>query len=173
MQVTATEFKMNFGKYLEMVVTEDIYITRNGKTVAKMINPNVSSVDLISGILAGKVPSDIDRHTILCEEHKCQGLVSASAITDIFYITRKALGNIEETYRVLGNILNIVKVLTVTNTDVLNAFQTKAKDFEDCLMATCAKSNKCDCIVTRNKKDFMDFGIILCSPEEIIEKFTH
>lgn len=110
---------------------------------------------------------------ILCEEHKCQGLVSASAITDIFYITRKALGNTEETYRVLGNILNIVKVLTVTNTDVLNAFQTKAKDFEDCLIATCAKSNKCDCIVTRNKKDFMDFGIILCSPEEIIEKFTH
>ncbi|MBO5604944.1 MAG: PIN domain-containing protein, partial [Acidaminococcaceae bacterium] len=108
-----------------------------------------------------------------CEEHKCQGLVSASAITDIFYITRKALGNTEETYRVLGNILNIVKVLTVTNTDVLNAFQTKAKDFEDCLIATCAKSNKCDCIVTRNKKDFMDFGIILCSPEEIIEKFTH
>lgn len=68
MQVTATEFKMNFGKYLEMVVTEDIYITRNGKTVAKMVNPNVSSVDLISGILAGKVPSNIDRHTIRDEK---------------------------------------------------------------------------------------------------------
>ena len=68
MQVTATEFKMNFGKYLEMVVTEDIYITRNGKTVAKMVNPNVSSVDLISGILAGKVPSNIDRHTIRYEK---------------------------------------------------------------------------------------------------------
>ena len=59
---------MNFGKYLEMVVTEDIYITRNGKTVAKMVNPNVSSVDLISGILAGKVPSNIDRHTIRDEK---------------------------------------------------------------------------------------------------------
>ena len=68
MQVTATEFKMNFGKYLEMVVTEDIYITRNGKTVAKMVNPNVSSVDLIYGILAGKVPSNIDRHTIRDEK---------------------------------------------------------------------------------------------------------
>ena len=68
MQDTATEFKMNFGKYLEMVVTEDIYITRNGKTVAKMVNPNVSSVDLISGILAGKVPSNIDRHTIRDEK---------------------------------------------------------------------------------------------------------
>jgi antitoxin (DNA-binding transcriptional repressor) of toxin-antitoxin stability system len=64
MQVTATEFKLNFGKYLEMVVAEDIYITRNGKTVAKMINPNVSAVDSIAGILAGKVSPDTDRHSL-------------------------------------------------------------------------------------------------------------
>ena len=64
MQVTATEFKLNFGKYLEMVADEDIYITRNGKTVAKMINPNVSAVDSIAGILAGKVSPDTDRHSL-------------------------------------------------------------------------------------------------------------
>ena len=64
MQVTATEFKLNFGKYLEMVVAEDIYITRNGKTVAKMINPNVSAVDSIAGILTGKVSPDTDRHSL-------------------------------------------------------------------------------------------------------------
>ena len=64
MVITATEFKTNFGKYLEMVVAEDIYITRNGKTVAKMINPNVSAVDSIAGILAGKVSPDTDRHSL-------------------------------------------------------------------------------------------------------------
>ena len=64
MQITATEFKLNLGKYLDMVADEEIYITRNGKTVAKMINPNVSSVDSIGGILAGKVPTDMDRHMI-------------------------------------------------------------------------------------------------------------
>ncbi len=64
MQVTATEFKMNLGKYLELVHTEDIWVTKNGKMVAKLVNPNVSSVDQISGILAGKVPEDIDRHSI-------------------------------------------------------------------------------------------------------------
>lgn len=64
MQVTATEFKLNFGKYLDMLSTEDIWITRNGKTVAKVINPNVSSVDSISGILEGKVSPDIDRHSL-------------------------------------------------------------------------------------------------------------
>ncbi len=64
MRVTATEFKLNFGKYLDLLRTEDIWITRNGKTVAKMINPNVSAVDSISGILAGRVSPDIDRHSL-------------------------------------------------------------------------------------------------------------
>ena len=67
MQVTATEFKLNLGKYLELVLTEDIWVTKNGRTVAKLINPNVSAVDSISGVLAGKVPADLDRHA-LCEE---------------------------------------------------------------------------------------------------------
>ena len=107
----------------------------------------------------------------LCEERKIQGFVSASAITDIFYLTRKALGRLDDTYKVISFLLNIVKVLTVTNDDVINAFQQKAKDFEDCLMATCAKSNKCDCIVTRNKKDFISFGVTLYSPEELLMLF--
>lgn len=107
----------------------------------------------------------------LCEDRTIQGFVSASAVTDIFYITRKVLGSTEDTYRVISSILNIVRILTVTNDDVLNAFQVKAKDFEDCLMAICAKSNKCDGIVTRNKKDFLTFGITLYSSEELLQLF--
>ena len=64
MQVTTAEFKLNLGKYLELVLTEDIWITKNGKAVAKLINPNVSAVDAISGVLAGKVPANLDRHAL-------------------------------------------------------------------------------------------------------------
>ena len=55
MIITATEFKTNFGKYLELITqtTEDIFITKNGKTIAKVSNPQVSAVDSISGILSG------------------------------------------------------------------------------------------------------------------------
>jgi predicted nucleic acid-binding protein len=118
---------------------------------------------------------DESSRTVLkqCEDHDVNVFVSASAVTDIIYITRKALGNVEDTYRVISNILNIVKVLTVTNDDVVSAFQVKAKDFEDCLMATCARSNKCDGIVTRNKKDFLSFGVTLYSPEELLLLFDH
>ena len=63
MVVTATEFKANFGKYLELITKEDIFITHNEKTVAKVINPQVSAVDYLRGMLGG-VSSDIDMDSL-------------------------------------------------------------------------------------------------------------
>ena len=100
-----------------------------------------------------------------------QGFLSASSVTDIFYLIRRHFHSTEEAYRALGAILDIVKVLTVTNDDVLNAYITRAPDFEDCLLATCARSNRCDAIVTRNKKDYLTFGLPLLSPEELTALF--
>lgn len=107
----------------------------------------------------------------LCESKKVQGFLSASSVTDIYYLIHRQLHSTELAYQALGAILDIVKVLTVTNEDVLNAFLTRAADFEDCLLATCAKSNKCDAIATRNKKDYLSFGITLLSPEELLALF--
>ena len=107
----------------------------------------------------------------LCESKKVQGFLSASSVTDIFYLVHKLLHSTDLAYQALGSVLDIVKVLTVTNDDVLNAYITRAADFEDCLLATCAKSNRCDAIVTRNKKDYLTFGITLLSPEELVELF--
>lgn len=70
MVVTATEFKVNFGKYLDLLADEDIFITRNGKPVAKVVNPNISAVDSISGILAGKLPDDFDAESLREERLK-------------------------------------------------------------------------------------------------------
>lgn len=42
-----------------MVTKEDIFITRNGKTIAKVVNPQVSAVDSLRGMLKN-VPSDLD-----------------------------------------------------------------------------------------------------------------
>ena len=85
---------------------------------------------------------------VLCEDKKIQGFLSASSVTDLFYLIRRATHSVEIAYRGLGAVLDIAKVLTVTNGDVLTAFLRKAADFEDCLLAVCAKSNRCDAIVT-------------------------
>lgn len=107
----------------------------------------------------------------LCEEKKVQGFLSASAATDIFYLVRRHLHSTNSAYKCLGYVLDILKVLTVTNEDVINAYTKKAHDFEDCLLAVCAASNKCDYIITRNKRDFEEFNIETLSPEELLSRF--
>lgn len=108
----------------------------------------------------------------LCEEHKIEGFVSASSVTDTYYLIRKYTHNNELAYKAIGKLLEIVKVCSVTNNDVLTAYQKKAKDFEDCLIATCAKAIHCDYIITRNKKDFEEFSISVLSPAELIKQMT-
>ena len=56
MQVTATEFKLNMGKYLTMASRHDIFITKNGRRIAKLTNPSpdrVAMLDSLVGIAQG------------------------------------------------------------------------------------------------------------------------
>ena len=55
MSITATELKLNLGKYLLLAATQDIYITRNGKTIAKLVSPYRDRVDTVD-TLFGSVP---------------------------------------------------------------------------------------------------------------------
>ena len=58
MSITATELKMNLSKYLMLAEKEDIYITRNGKVVAKLTNPYQDRVDMAKSLF-GVLPADI------------------------------------------------------------------------------------------------------------------
>lgn len=57
MIITATEFKTNLGRYLELVEQEDIVITRNGKRIAKLIDANQDKTEIVRS-LRGILPSD-------------------------------------------------------------------------------------------------------------------
>ena len=130
--------------------------------------------NIIMDMLLAREPFADDSCTVLtlCEEHRMDGFVSASSITDIYYLVRKHTHSTELAYKAVGKLLEIVKVCSVTNNDVLMAFQKKAKDFEDCLMAVCAKSIHCDYIITRNKKDFEEFVIPLLTPSELLQQLS-
>lgn len=58
MSVTATELKMNLGKYLRLAQKEDVYITMNGKLYAKLSNPYQDRVDMAKSLF-GILPDDI------------------------------------------------------------------------------------------------------------------
>ncbi|MCD8049672.1 MAG: type II toxin-antitoxin system Phd/YefM family antitoxin, partial [Clostridia bacterium] len=44
MTITATEFKLNLGKYLALAESEDIFISKNGKVSVKLVNNNQDGV---------------------------------------------------------------------------------------------------------------------------------
>ena len=55
MYVSSTELKTNLGKYLDLLSTEDIIITRNGRKIAKLVkeeDDTLSEVRSLFGILA-------------------------------------------------------------------------------------------------------------------------
>ena len=57
MIVTATEFKTNLGKYLELAVSQDIFITKNGKNIARLTSPSVNKLAVLDN-LVGIVSQD-------------------------------------------------------------------------------------------------------------------
>lgn len=61
MQVALSELKINVGKYVDIAEREDVYITRNGKQVAKLVGINRDRVaDMKSLFGIAKLPSEYD-----------------------------------------------------------------------------------------------------------------
>lgn len=59
MLITATELKNNLGKYLLLLATEDIFITKNGKVVEKLTNPYQNRVEVVKSLF-GILLKDVD-----------------------------------------------------------------------------------------------------------------
>ena len=57
--ITASEFRQNFGKYMELVSVQDYLVTRNGKVVGMWSNPNRDRMSLVES-LAGSIHAVVD-----------------------------------------------------------------------------------------------------------------
>lgn len=68
MVITASELKTNLGKYLAMAAEQDIFITKNGKNIAKLSSPTVDKLavlDGLVGILPANASTDVREERIL------------------------------------------------------------------------------------------------------------
>lgn len=95
--------------------------------------------------------------------------ISASSVTDLFYIIRKELHDTEQTYTVMENIFKLVTVLSVTEKDIRDALGQRWKDFEDCVQYMTGKNSEVDFIITANRKDYEDDSLPVRTPVEWVE----
>ncbi|MCL2259792.1 MAG: PIN domain-containing protein [Fibromonadales bacterium] len=99
-----------------------------------------------------------------------KGAITASTITDIYYIANKFFKDKEKTINEIKKLFILFDVIAVTKEDCLKAFETKIPDYEDSLLSICAFKWNADFIITRNPEDFSNSVISIISPKDFLIK---
>ena len=94
--------------------------------------------------------------------------ISASAVTDIFYISQKKLGK-KTAREAIKHLMHIFYPATVTDQHIYQALDLDWEDFEDSVQFIVGESLSVDYIVTRNVSDFSFSSILAKTPEQFIE----
>jgi len=107
----------------------------------------------------------------LADQECISGCLSATSITDIFYLLRKARQSYDEVYLIIDELTSLFSVIPVSDTTISSALKLRWKDFEDAVQFVVAKENNIECIITRNKADYQSSDIPCMSPVEFIDFF--
>lgn len=86
----------------------------------------------------------------LVDTGKITGHVSATTVTDIYYLVQRDLGR----KKALAFISDMTEVLGIAGVDremILNALRSGMDDFEDAVQAAVASAHNLDAVITRNK----------------------
>lgn len=92
--------------------------------------------------------------------------VSASSVTDVYYLARRELRDRNLALQLLKNFLKIVKVAAVSEKEIESALNLSWRDFEDAVQYSVAKSNEMDYIITRNIENFSGSEVAVVTPED-------
>lgn len=99
------------------------------------------------------------------------GYVTASSVTDIYYILKKSKGH-EKSIEFLKGLFMFIDIAGVSKEVIQWALLDKMCDFEDAVQVACAKQNAVGIIITRNIVDFRNTGLEIMSPEDFLTRFT-
>jgi len=97
--------------------------------------------------------------------------LSASALTDIFYVACKLVGFAEAKHVVETCLLGF-SIIAVDQHILAAALTLPGNDYEDNVQIACAQSAALDLIVTRNCSDFTHSPILAVEPAEIIRRLS-
>lgn len=98
------------------------------------------------------------------------GFVSANSLTDIFYVLRKEHGA-DKAKIMVQKLLLILNIIGIDPKDCMDALSLPMNDFEDAIVAVCAKKVKADFIVTRDEGFIKTETLVQAvTPEQLIEK---
>lgn len=98
------------------------------------------------------------------------GYVTATTLTDIFYISRKHTRSIEQARQAVSETLTAMVICPVDRAVLESAFNSGLVDFEDAVQIFGAVSQGLDSILTRDNKGFLSSPIPVLSIQELLQQ---
>jgi len=122
----------------------------------------------LDSLLQRKPFDDLAEQVLATTPGQITFLISASAVTDVYYIARKELRDRTVTMNALKGLLRKVKVTATDERDIHRAIALDWRDFEDAVQFATGESAFVDCIVTRDKNNFESGAIPVVTPDELL-----
>jgi predicted nucleic acid-binding protein len=96
------------------------------------------------------------------------GFVTATTITDIYYIAKREKGH-QITIDFISNLIEIIDVVGIDRQVIIESLQSTLVDFEDAVQSVSSRLNNIDYIITRNQKDFTKSDIKAINPKGFLD----
>ena len=97
--------------------------------------------------------------------------VTATSVTDIFYIIRRHAGR-EKAWQAVDTCLDQLSIVKVGIDELRLATTMAGSDFEDNLQIACAMNRQLDVIVTRNLSGFTGNNIPVLTPQQMLLRLS-
>ncbi len=97
--------------------------------------------------------------------------VTATTITDLYYIIRKAKGH-SVALMFIGNLLSFIEVAGVNRDVIVEALESGITDFEDAVQISAARNSSIRMLVTRNIKDFEGAPLKVSTPAIVLQELS-
>lgn len=130
----------------------------------------VFDTNIIIDVVAKREPFVANSAAVMkmAEQKVFAAAMTANTVTDVYYILQKYLADRDTIAKALLNIMDILDVLDITRQRCLDAFKLPITDYEDALLAECARQWGAEYIITRNTRDFADSPIKAIAPDEFL-----
>ncbi len=98
------------------------------------------------------------------------GYVTATTLTDIFYISRKHTRSVEQARQAVSETLTAMVICPINRAVLDSAFNSGLVDFEDAVQIFGAVAQGLDAILTRDNKGFLSSPIPVLSVQNLLQR---
>jgi len=131
--------------------------------------------NVIIDILEQRAPFFEDSYTVLqlALQGKLNALMSAGAVTDVYYIIKKSIRDAKKAKDKILALKALVTICDTTAHDIDTALSLNIIDFEDAVVSAVSIRERVDYIVTRNEKDFGNSPVPAISPNQFLHLYNN